>query len=285
MNNLRTAAFVVSHLNVEGALPAEIIPGYEFRAATENEIDEIRSHIQQSLRSDLWTWVEYEGTVSEEAIENGTKYNVEKLPAEEWKYWVIESYRNHDTATISKLGRLLVPEVEIGFTMVLGCDSSPPTASVMTLMPSYVVDRYSDHDLTIRNAEIILVDEIKKIGIYHDAYKNLADDHRFCKLAIENFHDIRKLPQRSELVVASLFSIIETLITHKPRSSETLDSISHQICNKMILIRKLYEFDVSICECFGPITEINLWKKLYKYRSAIVHGKRHAKYICSFLFG
>lgn len=272
MDNNRVAAFVVSHLNVDGELPIEIIPGHDFRAATENEVNEIRAHINQSTPFNRWTWVEYEGIVSEEILPNGINYNVEKLPPEAWKYWVIESYRNHETATINKIGRLLAPEIEIGFELILGCDNNPPTASVFSIMRSHIIDRFADHEKTVKNAEFISLDEILKIGKYHHAYENLSSEYSFCKLAIDNFQEIRTLPQRSELVVAGLFSIIETLITHKPRKSETLDSIIHQICNKMILIRKRYEYEINTCDYFDPVDEIRLWKKLYEYRSGIVHG-------------
>jgi hypothetical protein len=68
------------------------------------------------------------------------------------------------------------------------------------------------------------------------------------------------------------FSIIEALITHKPSGPETKDSITHQIKNKMNLLRKKYHREIPISDYFGDNPAPKVWGMLYDYRSVLAHG-------------
>jgi hypothetical protein len=92
------------------------------------------------------------------------------------------------------------------------------------------------------------------------------------RIAVQNFSSLRDISNGSDLVIVGLFAIIESLITHAPRSSESLDSINHQITNKIILLRKRFSRDVLPKAYFMDATEDKIWKKLYSYRSAVAHG-------------
>jgi len=79
----------------------------------------------------------------------------------------------------------------------------------------------------------------------------------------------------SRLLTLSLFSIIESLIAHKPRLSETLDSITHQIKHKLNLLSKRFDNTLNHQDYFGVITYTKLWSKLYGLRSDIAHGQSY----------
>ena len=70
-----------------------------------------------------------------------------------------------------------------------------------------------------------------------------------------------------------IFSVIESLIAHTPRLAESLDSISHQISGKMILLDRRFEETMNRPEVFGDVPDKKLWKRLYYYRSKVAHGQ------------
>ncbi len=85
-------------------------------------------------------------------------------------------------------------------------------------------------------------------------------------------HRLKRIPKESELLTIGYFSIIEALITHAPRLDESLDSISHQLKNKLILLRKRFERKIEYSSYFLDTKEKTIWALLYSYRSHIAHG-------------
>jgi hypothetical protein len=122
------------------------------------------------------------------------------------------------------------------------------------------------------NAAVLTSQQLASLGIWYDLYHNTPPEHAFVKAALSNFADLRRIPTTSDLIVVGLFSIIESLITHAPRLSETLDSINHQITNKIILLRKRYSRPIVPDTYFAHTAEETIWKKLYSYRSSVAHG-------------
>jgi hypothetical protein len=262
-------AVIISHLQVVGDLPVEILPNYIFRSATDSEVEQIKKIVNESLPYKRTTWVPYDAEVVETINSLGHKtYVHEPLPKERWKYWVISfEGQNERIHEFQLLSRLLPINFEIGSQLIYDGETMGHI-----LMSPYAALRYSDWEQAFGKPEIITTIQIAFIGELYEMYQNLPDQFNFVRIAVQNFSSLRDISNASDLVIVGLFAIIESLITHAPRLSESLDSINHQITNKIILLRKRFSRDVLPKAYFMDATEDKIWKKLYSYRSAVAHG-------------
>jgi hypothetical protein len=270
-------AFIASHLQIDGNLPIEILPSHIIRAASNNEIDVIREYINKALPDTLFGWVQYEKLLKEEKIENTIQYSFKELPRKKWKYWIL-AFEKTDNALVvhdlEKICQMLPVMFDYGFIIYYSEENQKGEITACQLMPLHVIERYSNPVRIHSNAEKINKKQIKVIGSLYNKYLKLTSDFEFISHALQNFYDLRRVPESSDLIILGLFSILETLITHKPRSAETLDSINHQMKNKMILIGKKYLRKISVLQYFTSSSEDKIWKELHEYRSCIAHGNK-----------
>lgn len=271
-------AFVASHIQVVGDLPTTLIPGLVFRKASDEEIALIRETIQMSIRSSLFKWVPYDANVHKEtrgtANVKTSTFRLEPLPPEKWKYWVVAYELDQQPQKFERIGQLLPIDLEFAFHLHFSESSQQGRVVSRTLIPTHLLDKYSsvDYDYEFPDAASITTQQLATLGELWALHKKMAPDYAFISTALDNFSALRRIPTYSDLSIVGLFSIIETLTTHKPRLTETLDSITHQISNKLILLRKLYARKISIDQYFFDAAEEKIWKKLYGYRSSIAHG-------------
>jgi hypothetical protein len=265
-------AFIASHIEVEGTLPLSLVPGHLFRAARDAEIDLIRDRLHQSMVGRYRQWVQYEASIREERYEGITNFHTEQLPKEQWKYWVVTFESNSDIHEIESLGLLLPTDLEFAFQIYFSEADQQGQCVGMQHMPLHIFEKYSSSTQANANATKLTSAQLLTISDLWPLYKNMAQQFSFVSSALKNFAALRRVPLQSELSVVGLFSIIESLTTHAPRLTETLDSINHQITNKLVLLRKRYSRHVNPEQYFLPASEENVWKKLYGYRSSIAHG-------------
>ena len=116
--------------------------------------------------------------------------------------------------------------------------------------------------------------DIQEIGKNHALIKRIGAERKHLQRAFQRFDTLKSLPRKSELVVIGLFSIVESLITHCPKLTESSDSLKHQIKTKIPLLRKRFELPLDYNDFFGSAGEETIWSKLYDYRSEIVHGEQ-----------
>ena len=266
-------AFVASHIQVTGDLPTTLIPDHIFRRARDEEIELIRERLQQSMRGPFCQWVNYEATIREERQGPSTTFHVEPLPPDQWKYWVVAfGPNNHNIHEIETVGLLLPTDLEFAFQIYFSEPAQSGEIRGMQVMPLHIFEKYSSHDYVFTNATSLTTQQLMTIGELWPLYKNMPAEFSFVASALDNFAALRRVPVQSSLSVVGLFSIIESLTTHAPRLTETLDSINHQITNKVVLLRKRYARAITPDQYFLHATEENVWKKLYGYRSSIAHG-------------
>jgi len=101
------------------------------------------------------------------------------------------------------------------------------------------------------------------------------EDFSFITQALDNYtklQELGRLPLNQNLKILGYFSIVEMLVTHKPKLKESIDSISHQIATKYNLLLKKFERKVDFSEYFEAANSDKIWKKLYAYRSDVAHG-------------
>ncbi|MHB8562633.1 MAG: hypothetical protein ACYDDA_01560 [Acidiferrobacteraceae bacterium] len=266
-------AFVASHIDVEGNLPVELIPHYVFRRARDGEIDRIRETIGRfSPQVPIFAWPPYEFTFIEKE-RSGSNRSIEKkrLPKEQWKYWVLAFEDTSELEAIEYVSLLLETDLEFGFKLLYSEAKQGGGNAGVRWAPD-IVAKYASAEEVNKNARWTTVDQIKSIGTLYDLYKHVPEGCQFISHAVSNFSSLRSIPRRSELLTVGYFSIIESLITHKPRQAESLDSISHQVANKMILLQKKFSRTISCATYFSNVGEKKLWKDLYGYRSCLAHG-------------
>lgn len=266
--------FILNLLDVKGELPVQIITDHLFRKAHKNEIEEIEKVLSISQPPARHNYdVRYKSILRSEKSTGTTSYRFEELPESQWKYWVVafEGWNDklHD---IEKCALLLEVDLDFGFQILFEDSYQSGKVAAHTSLPIHLIEKYSTHKHSMTNAEDIPTKELEKISKFYELSCNLKPDYSYINHALENFLSIRRIPKKSELLIVGYFSIIESLITHAPRLTETLDSIGHQIRNKMILLRKKFSRTIAYETYFKDVAESKIWKKLYSYRSYLAHG-------------
>ena len=274
----KSFTFVLSLINVEGDLPIEVIPQHLFQKANPDQIDTIKELLARLFP---YPWLEspYEYTVQEipQDTPGSFEYKYEVLPQQDWRYWVIafEGY-NTEIPELGFASALLKNDLELGFTVLsLDIIRDAPSGSqgylwhLPSLFSYFLDDMFGKKPVVNINSA-----DIGEIGTNYALIKSISAEHEHITRALERFDTLRSLPRSSELVIIGLFSIIESLITHSPKLSESSDSLSHQIKTKIPLLGKRFQRALDYELFFDPSSkESAIWSKLYDYRSKIVHGE------------
>jgi hypothetical protein len=265
--------FVLSLLDISARIPCEIIPGHILKRASQDQADTIRS-ILKSVGSGRVVQPVYDSEVSISLGEtsDNRQFDYTPLPPNQWRYWIIEfeGYNEH-VKDLQYACSLLHPDVELGFQVfgpsALGGGYALHTQALQTFFNDMEFPHHQPHGLLQDH-------DVEAIGRYYALWKDLPADFAHIRRAFERFDQLRAVTRRSELYVLGLFSVIESLLTHAPKLSESADSLSHQIKTKFPLVSKRFERSLNHVSAFGSISEENLWPKLYAYRSMIVHGEQ-----------
>ncbi len=263
-------AFILSSIRVEADLPFELAPKYYLMRATTKQIEHIKSFLQ-GLRGDMPYYPPYEFDIQRVPMPNSSavSYPRTSLPPEEWRYYVVEFKGNGAELQNIQRAALVIPnEIRFGCHFFeLGSRVAGPGWHPQSLF-TYLCSLDPDRDIarTISPGDLNLVSEVCSLlkGIPKNDYPTRA---------FTRFYDLLSIPEHSELFVIGLFSIIESLLTHKPGRPELGDSLTHQIQTKMPLVNKHhFPKPLNYAPAFGIDSEDSIWKKLYAYRSGIVHG-------------
>lgn len=205
------------------------------------------------------------------------QYEYDELPSKDWRYWIISFEGcNSEIQDLEFAAALLKNELELGFT-VLGDVPGLPSGEgggYMWNMPSLTSYFLDDPHGMRRSAIRICPGDIQEIGVNYALVRGISAEHKHIQRAFQRFDTLKSLPRKSDLMVIGLFSIIESLITHCPKSTESSDSLMHQIKTKIPLLRKRFERPLDYEDFFDPASEETIWSKLYGYRSRIVHGEQ-----------
>jgi hypothetical protein len=260
INDYSGFAHVLDSLHIPGKLPIEIIPGHEFRRATDQEIDRIKIE----LKNHRLVILPYEHRII--SLEKG--YTTEQLPPNKWKYYVISFKNTNDKLrTIEYAANLLKNDISLGYTFF---NQFGGVVFSQAEISTFFIDHYIDW-YTVKS---IKRSEIHEINHNYNMITNL-DSVRYPNIikALSDFHQTKMITNRSILKVLSYFSIIECLLTHPPRPIDTIDSITRQISTKMSLLSKRFQRELEYNLYFPSLTDSEkLWKKLYSYRSQVAHG-------------
>jgi len=268
----KSFVFILNNIDVEGGLPIEVAPGHFFERANSEQIVKVKKLLKFFLPYGphmILNLLPYEINILKKQGSSGFQH--EPLSEDQWRYWII-SFKgtNSEIQYIESAASILRNDLELGFT-VLG-------ESVISCGEAHIwhgpsLFSFFESQAMGQPAVLVNVDELREISENYDLVKKISPEHQNITRAFRKFRDLRSLPRLSELVIIGLFSIIESLVTHSPKLTESSDSLVHQIKTKIPLLCKKFQRELDYKQYFETASEETLWSKLYKYRSCIVHGE------------
>jgi len=273
----RSFVFVLNLVNVSGELPLEVAPGHFFEKADSEQIAKIKNLLRLFRGygpSALLFPPPYETDIIEVPGERpgSFSYRREPLPEDKWRYWIISfEGSNMELEYVASAASLLEHDLELGFTVFGKSLLRSAEEGYGWHAPSLF--NFFDSPESYKPATVMNADELAEISKNYHLVKSISPEHKHINRALSKLRDLKSLARDSELVSIGLFSIIESLITHSPKLTESADSLSHQIRTKMPLLRKRFGRQLNYTEYFDPAPEETIWSKLYEYRSRIVHGE------------
>lgn len=268
-------AHVASHVSLIGYLPQEIAPNAVIRRASEQEIIEFDRRNALAASAISFHGHSYRHTYEEIVDGDSIRYVPRLLPEAEWRYWVIE--HEGDGLIFNRIEQLLtlsMPSIFLSFATIAGISS--PLEGTRPLAP-HILERVESLWRNGNRESQINVSRLVELCSNLQNLSNLDEENMFVQDALRKFFDLQRLPSMSEMYCLGLFSIIESLLAHSPRLNESLDSINHQLVNKLqFLNAEIIHSPIDPSTFFAGIDHDKLWKKLYNYRSQIAHtSKRH----------
>lgn len=266
-------SFFSEIINIDGHT-LDLIDGYKIRKATLEEINAFKPLLPVNA---IVKYSRYEIEWQKNGSGRHSGNFIEDI--QNWKYWGVSFEGNgNERYEIGKIFNLLSNNVDLAFTVfyyskvkkIIGHTGISPICGQLTSNPGPTPTIIIDSDW---------ISEFEKNWT---AYNKLDEEYSFINHAIDNFNSLKVISSGSDLLIVGYFSIIESLITHPPRLAESLDSINHQLRNKMILLCKRFGrttdleefFPATKAENVSATKEETVWKKLYHYRSNIAHGTK-----------
>lgn len=272
-------------------LPHEVIPGFVLRKASASEREYISrflaTYAGQELNPHEYRW----------NFERGRGASRLSDP-EEWRYHVIEypadfpwfrladkqKQKEKEATTVSDIfleavrvsdARLHCPIIGVPNPTK---DSRCPTVCWTPEELATLHGRISatlDHEKGIRSVGKEALDDAA--AAFH-RLRNLKGDHLMIRDAIKRYQQSLALNAASQLRILAQFGTIEFLITHKPKPTETGDSLSRQLRSKLPLVARRFREEMSPEASFELPKKDSGWDALYELRSRIAHdGPKEVK--------
>lgn len=263
---------IANHISIEGDLPLCFGAGITLRRPTELELPKIRQLLATS-GSRFIVCIPYEAMVSE-IPEGGFSIDVAR-DTTEWKYYVLSD--DHGGGRVCDLEvplLLLDPPIEFSVRLLHMHEEGeiPKEPNGHAPPPPHIVERYHQNQ-AYRPRRTISTSHFLEAQRLLQTLETLNTRHQFIYQAAKLLSELRRLSDYSRFQTIGLFAVLESLVVHKPRLEESLDSISHQLQGKMRLIANRISSVNHLTRTLGDPSEAKLWRLLYTYRSAIAHGQ------------
>lgn len=243
----------------------EVASDLTIRRASPAEALEIRTAIDFYHRRSSPNPYEHEicwGSHSDQ----GKALTITELPAEQWRYHVVEhSGGNLRTHLLVEASYLTPQPLTLGFNAGNG-------AGMIGFGSDFGLERMLEHSEPDKHFCTLRVGDLERL---RDTFvKFVAYTHTPLNLEtpLQQFREMLQLPHGSKLRFLALFAILESLLTHAPKPGDPNDSITRQVMNKMALLNNRFATPLLYQESFGSTAPDKVWKKLYSARSALAHG-------------
>jgi hypothetical protein len=246
--------------------PYEVIPNHFLQKADQVQIDEIKSMLRMFTASSP-----YISPYEHDVLAKPGGWECKALPSENWRYWII--YFQGTNAELQELGyalSLMENDIELGFYFM----SLKKRSDAFRWHSQYLHTYFNDHDRRVLSPQKITSVDLQPAGDCYSKLKSIPEQYPHIKRAFQRFDMLKSVPLSSELTIIGLFSVIESLLTHAPKKTDSTDSLVRQIKHKIPLVRKRFRRPIDHNSIFeNSISEDALWSRLYGFRSKIVHGE------------
>lgn len=261
-------AFLGTRIILDSATEVKLLENHVFRKASKSEAEQIHSLIQNYQK------VGHHSLPCPYRHMEDEKGAMKRLPADEWMYWIVAFNGTNEKMHELECATSLIPtELEFA-TTIFFMDENDPESFGHVIPQTHHIERWKNLKWRSDSPQRITKCELESISDVFNKITKLEDQNCFVKYALESFYSSKQISSNISLKVVAYFSIIESLVTHAPRLAESLDSITHQIVRKLILLSKLFTRDLTIRTRFNGASEEKIWKMLYRYRSYIAHGTK-----------
>jgi len=267
---MNSFAFVlnVASLEVENLTLA---PGQVLRRAQADEIEVIKSTIDR-FNGGLHSFVGF--TPWEGKLPFVAGKRIEILPESEWRYFIIAIEGSHQTLTdIQQASDLAPTELEIGFVVLFTFPGSP---GGFVFHPGRLYQALEDcnqaaYGLNLQS--LVHVTERVARDIADLCAKLRCADRRLIdvKALAARIGDLKLLPSRSPLIFLGYFAILESLLSHPPKSSDPYDFVIRQVKTKIALLNNRFDRKIDYSKFSGAPAE-TIWAKMYNYRNCLAEG-------------
>jgi hypothetical protein len=272
----RSAFLIANNVNFEETLPIEIGNDVTLRRPSNVELEKIQEILQTSTGNRVH-WFPYEAIITLKE-ENEDISFVHADDQDNFHYYLLsDDYGGRRVHDLEQALLLLNPSIDLSIRIASMFEEGNQLIKVIgaSFMMLHIYERYhygipTSSRFSLTTAQLQLAEDIRQ------KINSLAVSYEFIKYAAQMLKELRTVSQSSRFQVIGFFSIIESLVTHKPRLAESLDSISFQLRGKLRLLNNRMEQKSLLTEIFGKLEgkdkEKEVWNKLYSYRSVLAHG-------------
>ncbi|MDO8334414.1 MAG: HEPN domain-containing protein [Nitrosomonas sp.] len=267
-------AFVMNVKEFLSPVPYEMTTDHLFRRATSNEIEIIDNTVKEMSASP------HKHTLKrfwKRRLPGPPYIKDDLLPEEEWRYYVItfNGENSHLMQYIQAASDISPKEIEIGFNITFHMSGEKICHSYGSIPSRYYqtlqrIDRDPDYFINIKQDDISYISSKYSQIIKHDpsSYPSAFDVKDVTLLDINN---LKSLPYRSRFQFLGYFAILESLLVHKPKSTDPYDTITRQVKKKLVLLDNIWTPRLDYT--FSPTSSTEkIWGKMYELRSQIAHG-------------
>jgi Apea-like HEPN len=259
-------AFLTNVLRIVGASELELIPGHMLRRVT---VDEIKIIKEILVENNGRLGGKYFFPWEMESKDGG----FDTAPEEDWNYFVIAfSGTNDGINRLDQAFVLLDSSPRIGFTIMNWGPGRAVTLHAGRLFQAlqensmaFQANRMDEHIVTVDAEHAVHVRRLVQQLSEHPAAA--IDVPRVSQQLL----NLQALDANSDVAFLGYFSVLESLLIHKPDPKDPNDSITRQMKKKITLLdnRWVPKIDYSTFDASKPEA---IWGKMYELRSAIAHG-------------
>jgi len=263
-------AIVLNVKDLDGAKNRILInePRHIIRKARIDEIRKLKAPLDNMLPTALTSECVYESNWEEKkdlTNLNNINYTRRELHEKDWKYYVIKYNKgtNRPIIDLQNAFLLLDKEVLLGPQIICGGYTWPKEYHFL----------HGNWFFSSKNFFMSITEN--DASMIRQTYSSLQkhDNEIFdIKNRIDQLRHLYSIPLSSPLRIVGYFTIIESVLAHKPDPKDPLDSITKQIKRNFNLLNNRYKNEINLNNYFGDIKFDTIWTKLYALRSTIAHG-------------